>query len=296
MAPIAAVAARPRRLRVGATFARLLVGSILALIMVVLPGSQAASAATTVTASCVDGAGIVWRTRVVWGGTYIDAAGIRRVAVSVAGWTTKAGRMPTDSTVRTYGPTGALVQTLVKTATFDYQNGTSWDQRNPRNPPTGPGRSKVTIRVSRDGDGKPGCTVTSTQPATVFLTGYTWWDNTPAGSAAIAHPVLHSRAGGVGTYADPITMAVGYTNAGPDIPFGTRSYLRGLQRYAIVEDLCGACHKTPAGATWKLDLWLDGRHLTPTEANACAYRITGYQTVLRSPPRGLPVKTGPICT
>jgi len=295
MPRIAAVAARSRRLRVGATCARLLVGSILALIMV-LPGSQAASAATTVTASCVDGAGIVWRTRVVWGGTYIDAAGIRRVAVSVAGWTTKAGRMPTDSTVRTYGPTGALVQTLIKTATLDYQNGTSWDQRNPRNPPTGPGRSKVTIRVSRDGDGKPGCTVTSTQPATAFLTGYTWWDNTPAGSAAIAHPVLHSRAGGVGTYADPITMAVGYTSVGPDIPYGTRFYLRGLQRYAIVEDLCGACHKTPAGATWRLDLWLDGRQLTPTEANACAYRITGYQTVLRNPPKGLPVKSGPICT
>jgi len=189
-----------------------------------------------------------------------------------------------------------LIQILVKTATFDYQNGTSWDQRNPRNPPTGPGRSKVTIRVSRDGDGKPGCTVTSTQPATSYLTGYTWWYKTPVGSAAIAHPVLHSRAGGVGTYADPITMAVGYTSAGPIIPFGTRFYLRGLQRYAIVEDLCGACHKTPAGATWKLDLWLDGRQLTPTEANACAYRITGYQTVVRSPPRGLSVRSGPICT
>ena len=295
MPRILPVAARACRLRVGATLARLLVGSLLVVIMV-LPGSQAASAATTVTAPCVDGAGIVWRTRVVWGGTYVDAAGIRRVAVSVAGWTTKAGRMSSDSRVRTYGPDGALVQSLLKTATFDYQYGASWDQRNPRNPPTGPGRSKVTIRVGRDGDGKPGCTVTSTQPATAYLTGYTWWDNTPAGSAAIAHPVLHSRAGGVGTYADPITMAVGYTSAGPDIPYGTRFYLRGLQRYAIVEDLCGACHKTPAGATWKLDLWLDGRQLSATEANACAYRITGYQTVLRSPPRGLPVKTGPICT
>jgi hypothetical protein len=295
MPRIVVVAARNRRLRVGATVARLLVGFLLAVIMV-LAGTPAASAATTVTASCVDGAGIVWRTRVVWGGTYIDASGIRRVAVSVAGWTTKAGRMSTDSRVRTYGPDGALVQTLTKTATFDYQNGTSWDQRNPRNPPSGPGRSKVTIRVSRDGDGKPGCTVTSTQPATAFLTGYTWWDNTPAGSAAIAHPVLHVAAGGLGTYADPITMAVGYTTAGPDLPYGTRFYLRSLQRYAIVEDLCGACHKPPAGATWKLDLWLDGRQLTPAEANACAYRITGYQTVLRSPPRGLPVKTGPICT
>src|SRR5829696_1982027 len=47
-------------------------------------------------------------------------------------------------------------------------------------------------------------------------------------------------------------MAVGYTCAGPDIPYGTRFYLRALQRYAIVEDLCGACHWTPSGATWRL--------------------------------------------
>ena len=286
--------ARTHWLGVVRTVASVLVGCLV--VIMVLAGSTSASAATTVTTSCVDGAGRVWRTRVVWGGTYLDAAGVRRVAVSVAGWTTNARRMPTDSTVRTYGPNGALVQTLVKTATFDYQNGTSWDQRNPRNPPSGPGRSKVTIKVGRDGDGKPGCTVASTQPATAYLTGYTWWDNTPAGSAAIAHPVLHATAGGVGTYADPITMAVGYTSAGPDIAYGTRFYLRALQRYAIVEDLCGACHRTPSGATWRLDLWLDGRRLSAAEAKACTYRITGYQTVLRNPSRRLPVKSGPICT
>jgi len=99
------------------TVASVLVGCLV--VITVLAGSTSASAATTVTTSCVDGAGRVWRTRVVWGGTYLDAAGVRRVAVSVAGWTTNASRMPTDSTVRTYGPNGALVKTLVKTATFD---------------------------------------------------------------------------------------------------------------------------------------------------------------------------------
>src|SRR5215216_6526313 len=210
--------ARAHWLGILRTMASVLAGCLI--VIMLLAGSTSASAATTVTTSCVDGADRLWRTRVIWGGTYLDAAGVRRVAVSVGGWTTNARRMPTDSTVRTYGPNGALVQTLVKTATFDYQNGTSWDQRNPRNPASGPGRSKVTIKVGRDGDGKPGCTVASTQPARAYLTGYTWWDNTPAGSAAIAHPVLHATAGGVGTYADPIT--VGYTSAGPDIPYGTR--------------------------------------------------------------------------
>ena len=45
--------------------------------------------------------------------------------------------------------------------------------------------------------------------ATAFITGYTWWDNSPPGSAQIARPVLHQRAGGNGTYSDPITVAVG---------------------------------------------------------------------------------------
>ena len=44
----------------------------------------------------------------------------------------------------------------------------------------------------------------------IFLTGYSYWDNTPPGSAAIARPVVHRRAGGTGTYSDPITIAVGY--------------------------------------------------------------------------------------
>jgi hypothetical protein len=106
---------------------------------------------------------------------------------------------------------------------------------------------------------------------------------------------LHSVAGGSGTYANPITLAVGYTSAGPDIPYGTRFYLPKLQRYAIVEDICGACHRTPAGVTWWLDLWLDGRNLSFSAANACALRITGKQAAWRNPPTGLSVTSGPIC-
>lgn len=34
---------------------------------------------------------------------------------------------------------------------------------------------------------------------TAYLTAYTWYDNTPAGSAEIANPVVHSKAGGKGT-------------------------------------------------------------------------------------------------
>lgn len=134
-------------------------------------------------------------------------------------------------------------------------------------------------------------------PRTVraFITGYTWYDNSPPGSAAIARPVIHRRAGGVGTYADPITMAVGYTSRGMDIPAGTRFYLPKLRKYFIVEDKCGACHRHSADVAYKLDIWLDGRKRSRSSARACAYRITGKQPVVRRPPKGLAVRRGSVC-
>ena len=43
-----------------------------------------------------------------------------------------------------------------------------------------------------------------------YLTGYSYWDNTPPGSAAISKPVIHRRAGGTGKYNDPITIVKWY--------------------------------------------------------------------------------------
>jgi hypothetical protein len=76
-----------------------------------------------------------------------------------------------------------------------------------------------------------------------YTTGYDYWDNTPAGSAIISDPILHKRAGGTGTYADPITLAVGHSIIGGkdilDYPAGTKFYIPNLRRYFIVEDTCG---------------------------------------------------------
>ncbi|NUS36998.1 MAG: hypothetical protein HOQ04_11190 [Pseudarthrobacter sp.] len=78
---------------------------------------------------------------------------------------------------------------------------------------------------------------------TACATAYTWFDNTPAGSATISHPVLHKSAGGAGTFEDPITIAVGHSLASGrdvlDFPAGTRLYLPDVRRYFIVEDTCG---------------------------------------------------------
>jgi hypothetical protein len=138
-----------------------------------------------------------------------------------------------------------------------------------------------------------------------YLTGYTFWDNTPPGSSAIARPVIRSRAGGTGTYADPITIAVGHRIEGSrqtlDFPEGTRFYIPRLRKYAIVEDVCGdgprpqegPCHSGHRGLPW-LDIWIGGRSQSPETADVCARRITAVQDFIIHPEPGLPVDPGEI--
>ena len=64
-----------------------------------------AGAATTQTASCVDGSGVRWSAKAIWGSTY-SSSGVSKVAIDYAGWTTnRAGAFRTDSWVTaTTGP------------------------------------------------------------------------------------------------------------------------------------------------------------------------------------------------
>ncbi|MEP7160232.1 MAG: hypothetical protein ABI746_03950 [Dermatophilaceae bacterium] len=140
----------------------------------------------------------------------------------------------------------------------------------------------------------------------VFLTGYTWYDNTPAGSAVLSHPVVHASAGGSGTWGDPLSLAVGHSLATGsdvlDLPAGTRVYLPSLARYAVVEDTCGdgpspqsmACHIRPAGTDLHLDVWLNGSGAGADAAAACAQQVTDIVQAIVSPGPGLPVRSGPV--
>lgn len=141
-----------------------------------------------------------------------------------------------------------------------------------------------------------------------WVTGYSIFDNTPPGSAAISHPVIHDHAGGRGTWEWPITVAVGHSLAtGKDVldwKAGTRFYVPKLRRYFIVEDTCGdgphpelgACHVgyPRAAVTW-LDVWVGGSKITARQAERCMSAMTGVTTVIRNPPKGLPVIAGEIC-
>jgi len=140
-----------------------------------------------------------------------------------------------------------------------------------------------------------------------YVTGYSYWDNTPPGSAAISHPRIHDVAAGAGTYADPITVAVGHDmSSGDNVldwPAGTRFYLPYLHRYFIVEDTCGdgstpengPCHTGyPSPAVTWLDVWVGGQHADQSASNACMNAITGVHTVIRDPGPGHPVTSGEL--
>jgi len=140
---------------------------------------------------------------------------------------------------------------------------------------------------------------------TAYITGYSYWDNTPVGSAQIALPVLHASAGGQGTFADPITLAVGHSITGgrstPDVPAGTRFYIERLRKYAIVEDVCGdgdtpqngPCHTGYEGHPW-FDVYVGGEKVTAQTAAACARSITDVQAVIVNPAPNLPVDAGEV--
>ncbi|MEP6464508.1 MAG: LysM domain-containing protein [Frankiaceae bacterium] len=143
---------------------------------------------------------------------------------------------------------------------------------------------------------------------TAYVTGYTWFDNTPPGSAEISNPVLHQTADGTGTYADPITVAVGHDlSSGRDVldyAAGTRFYLPYLKRYFLVEDTCGdgpkpqngACHRHASNVSAWLDIWIDGEGGTASSADSCASRITRNTTVEINPPTGRLVTSGSVAS
>jgi hypothetical protein len=150
---------------------------------------------------------------------------------------------------------------------------------------------------------------------TAYLTAYTWWDNTPPGSSLIAfaksygYPTVHELAGGTGTYADPITIAVGHVRTGgvsiPDFLPGTRFYIPNVRAYFMVEDLCGdgdrpqdaPCHNIatadPGAEVW-LDMWIEGASVSTEAADACARKLTGNHLVIENPLPHYAVVKGPI--
>jgi hypothetical protein len=140
---------------------------------------------------------------------------------------------------------------------------------------------------------------------TAYITAYTYWDNTPPGSSDISNPIIHQKAGGTGTFADPITLAVGHDmHTGSDVldyPAGTKFYLPYLKKYFIAEDTCGdgnhpengPCHSGYQGHPW-LDLWIDGANGTSASTNRCAEDLTELHTIIQNPASNYAVVVGSV--
>jgi hypothetical protein len=141
----------------------------------------------------------------------------------------------------------------------------------------------------------------------IFITAYTWQDNTPPGSPEISNPVLHAQAGGTGTYEDPVTIAVGHSRATGqdvlDLPAGTRIYLPDVRRYFIVEDTCGdgptpengPCHtgaQEQGNASLWIDMWIGGSGQGASFVNACTSAVTGVRSGLLNPAPNYAVASG----
>jgi hypothetical protein len=169
----------------------------------------------------------------------------------------------------------------------------------PTTPPTAP----ITQPTATTTTPTTAPTPTSSQPAgqtlNVYLTGYGYWDNTPAGSTDISDPVIHQQAAGTGTYDDPITAAVPYHCADGCLqwPAGTKFYLPSLKRYLIVEDTCGdgGADSCPDSNDNHIDVWVGGASGTQATSDACEEGITGDTTAILNPAAGLAVTPGDIC-
>jgi hypothetical protein len=142
-----------------------------------------------------------------------------------------------------------------------------------------------------------------------YTTAYGWPDNSPPGNG-ISYPVIHGVAGGTGTYADPITLAVAHSLAtGKDIPVypaGTRFYIPNVRRYFIVEDACGdwppqptgSCAnvstQAPPGTSVWVDMWAGGNGANNAAVIACEDAVTGNYTIIRNPDANRAVVRGPL--
>lgn len=211
----------------------------------------------------------------------ILAASLIAIAIPVSAWAALTGKTATvDSTTTVDSICRSLGYTVPVTS--------------PVTPTPSPTPTPPPISTPPTGD----------KVISAYTTGYGWPDNTPP-SAEISDGVIHSSAGGTGTFADPITVAVGHTITGSkdilDYPKGTKFYFPFLLKYGIVEDTCGdgntpqngPCHTGYKGNVW-LDLWVGGKGLPASGTLACEDAITDIHQVILNPVSTYPVNAGPV--
>lgn len=124
------------------------------------------------------------------------------------------------------------------------------------------------------------------------MTFYAAYDNDPPGSTDIAYPnERHSKAGGTGTFADPLTFATDPN----ELPPGTLIYYAPLRKYFVMEDECAECiDDWKATKRPRIDMWTSAT--TDKVVLACEEKLTpdGLVSVEINPPADRPVDTRPL--
>eukprot|EP01132_Coremiostelium_polycephalum_P003741 gene3741-4660_t len=123
------------------------------------------------------------------------------------------------------------------------------------------------------------------------LTFYAAGDNCPP-SGEIAHPTSkHPVAGGVGTYADPITFA----GASKAFPVHSIVYLPAYKKYIQMMDDCEECiNEWNSNKHYHVDVWIgpDSIHKGTTD---CEVALTKESTqIIINPDKNKPVDTTPF--
>jgi len=135
-----------------------------AMVAVTFPAS--ASAAVTQTATCTDQGKHKWNLRAVWGAEYRNKAGVKRIRVDAVGFTSADPEATTvDYSIKVYNGAGKRLSTQAQSdRKFKFKGGTAYLSRNPRNPPSSPGKAKIIVSVGDGNDGYGNCTMPFVQP------------------------------------------------------------------------------------------------------------------------------------
>ncbi|PKY05859.1 hypothetical protein P168DRAFT_326164 [Aspergillus campestris IBT 28561] len=123
----------------------------------------------------------------------------------------------------------------------------------------------------------------------VSYTFYGYPDNDPPGADIMHDCGRGTSAGGIGTFANPLTMAT----APGELNNCEVVYSPYLRKYLINEDYCEQCKTDWVSHIWHVDIWLGGNSTTQgTEQLDCEGKLTPAeesQVVVRDPSKDLPV-------
>jgi hypothetical protein len=141
----------------------------------------------------------------------------------------------------------------------------------------------------------PAATPTGAAPSVsrkVEVTFYAAADNDPPGSAEIAYPnSRHTSAGGIGTVADPLSLATDPREIRP----GVLVYYPPIQKYFVMEDDCAECIDD-----WQVkhiphvDLWMSNSSDPVVQNCEAALTPDDPDTIIVNPPTNLPVDPKPL--